>query len=206
MSKADKGRRGTDTPSMARRGKAGNAKLSPLLDPALAWESFLPLRAAVRSDLAPPADPAWLMARGIEADAPVVFRAVRDHLLPIVRQLERERAIQWYAFPVHDLSSGVPTTAEDKDAYLHFQFRARSPKWEWKPPVPWMMTRRAGIPDAMAGVEKIGIERALRIWGEQSAWYLALVEAHVGVDEVEAMMEVRQFLHFFANMAQMRIA
>ena len=40
----------------------------------------------------------------------------------------------------------------------------------------------------------------------QSAWYLQVVERESALDDLELLKLVRQHLHFWANMSQMRIS
>ena len=107
---------------------------------------------------------------------------------------------------VHDRESGVPTTEDDSSEYVHLRLALRSGV-ELTPPPGWLMTRRTSLPDTIPGVDcaLIGAERAWRLIGDQSAWLLDLVEALGLANDVATVRNVRQFLHYFANMAQMTV-
>lgn len=166
------------------------------------WNVFLPIGTALKTDTVAGADTHWLASHGIEGDAFLVLRRVRDDVLPLVRTLEQKRRLASFSFLVHDRTSGVPTTPEDPTAYLHLRLtftvlqtlravRARLP-------APWVFH----TPVKPSSDEA----KAHRLLDPQSAWYLSLIEAHRHLPDRELLQTVRQFLHYFANMAQMRIS
>lgn len=187
-----------------------------MIKPALdrAWETFLRIPNPLVADEAPAADDAHLTARGIDPASPVVLKLLRDHVLPLVRSMESNGMIDWYAFLIHDSASGVPAPTTDKSLYIHLRFSATPEAAEFDFTTmshPWEMTHRQALSDRIAGVDAAAlggdIAIAWQILGEQSAWLLRLVELHSdGVDGLQLVRHARQFLHFFANMAQMRVA
>jgi hypothetical protein len=185
------------------------------------WETFLHVDDSRVSDAAPVLDDAWLAARGVESISPIVFRHLRDEVLPLVRRLEHEEGLVWFFFLIHDRASGVPTTPDDKGLYIHMrmEFVRRGPDFDLSMLLPpeWSMTRRAELPGEIAGVDAMAfngdVGRAWRLMGEQSAWLVRLVEAHAEIydsgkpiDELTYVRHAKQFLHFLANMCQMRVS
>ena len=76
---------------------------------------------------------------------------------------------------------------------------------------PWCYLRALGADkhtDKMAGVD-LPVEVGNVLLAVQSSWYMSLIEAtrtHLScISDLDALKQVRQFLHYFANMSQMRI-
>lgn len=202
------------------------------------WETFLRVPPAATADVAPAADEAWMLARGILPDAPRVLEALTRHVLPTIDRLRQEEELfPWWCFLVHDGASGVPTTPEDKSLYVHLRFQLRPLVFvpepamaqleegqarDWFPP-PWEMTRRQPLSREIAGLDlkaltprateegaglgEIAVQTAWWLLGAQSEWLLDLLRIHRATsDPLTVLRHVRQYLHFFANMTQMRVA
>jgi hypothetical protein len=185
------------------------------------WETFLRIVDPSKQDLAPIADAAWCTAKGIEPEAPELLLQLRDEVLPLVRRLEKGTpALTWFSFLVHNRESGVPTTPEDHGAYIHLRMmfkRGEAPDFDLTRVIPpaWAMTHKCELSSEIAGFDLkalslIGNEGVDRVWyliGAQSKMFLSLIENHrPDTDGLTLTKHVRQFLHFFANMAQMRVA
>lgn len=184
-------------------------------------ETFLPLASVNASDLAPDADAAWLMSKGIDPAAPALVRQLRDEVLPLIRRLEKNQGLEWYSFLVHAYPL-VPTLAADTRAFIHLRLSFKSKKqahgclgkyYSIEPlPVEWRFTQAIKMPTEIAGVDpKVlwngGIHDAWRIIGEQSAWLLSFIDRHKKTEDVlQLVKHMRQFLHFFANAVQVRVA
>ncbi len=180
------------------------------------WETFLPIVAyePSKKDAAPACDMAWMMAKGIEAESPALLVQLRDEVLSLVKRLAPY--IEWYSFLVHDYASGVPTTLDDKRCFIHLRFKMRKfRRREVIPYVPfmmekcWLMTREVELSRSIAGVDAsvLDVDRAWAELGKQSAWFLSFIEClDKNADGYQLVRHVRQYLHFFANMAQMRVA
>jgi hypothetical protein len=169
------------------------------------WETFL------RLDVVPTEPPE-------AAGAIAMLRHVREKLLPLVRQLERDAVIDWYCYVLHGRASGVPTTEDDQNVYIHLRVTTKSDVTESRflaaLPSEWLMTRRIVAPECreISGLDRsvfreADIERAWWLIGEQAEWMLALIEQHdPGVEDLQLIQHTAQFLHYFANMTQLRIA
>jgi len=180
------------------------------------WETFLPIEpyASSKKDAAPACDLAWMMAKGIEAESPALLVQLRDEVLPLVKRLSPY--LEWYSFLVHDYASGVPTTADDKRCFIHLRFKMRKfRRREVVPHVPfmmsksWVLTRQVELSRSIAGVDPkvLDVDRAWAELGKQSEWFLNFIECmDKRADGYQLVRHVRQYLHFFANMAQMRVA
>lgn len=175
-------------------------------DPNCSWESFWPLPDPLKTDLAPELDAEWLAARGIDPDAPLVLRCLRDEVLPIIRDLEDAGTLSWYSFFIHGYASGVPTTPDDRRSFIHLRFVLNSLTTP-RLPEGWLFTRRRPLSPEIAGIRVTAladgdIDTAWRLIGVQSAWVLAFVEQHKNADMLDLVKHARQFLHFFVNMTQ----
>jgi hypothetical protein len=178
------------------------------------WSVCLPIGGALKAAEAPDADLTWLATRGIEGEALNVLRLLRRQVLPHVRWLERQQGLVSYHFLVHDRTSGVPCPPEDTTAYI--QLRC----W-FKRPVdgtrlfsaPWCYLRALDEKPEMAKIAGVdeeqisgGVRAAWDFLNAQSAWYLRLIgDFDEKVGDAVVLQHVRQFLHFLANMSQMRI-
>ena len=177
------------------------------------WTACLPIGASLKSAEVPEADLAWLATRGIEGEALSVLRLLRRQVLPLVRKLEKKRGLVGYHFLVHDRTSGVPCPPEDSAAYIQMRlWFKRGVDGEKIFAAPWCYAYAIDeVPAAQIagdGERAIdgGAEASWWILNEQAAWYLALIESfYADVDDIVVLKHVRQFLHYFANMAQMRI-
>jgi len=179
------------------------------------WETFLPIEpyAPSKKDAAPACDLAWMMAKGIEAESPALLVQLRDEVLPLVKRLSPY--LEWFSFLVHDRASGVPTTEDDKRCYIHLRCKLRKFRRREVVPhmrllgEPWLMTRQVELSRSIAGVDPkvLDVDRAWAELGKQSEWFLNFIECmDKKADGYQLVRHVRQFLHFFANMAQMRVA
>lgn len=72
-------------------------------------------RRRTQQDFGPPADiKAFTHYRSYQAD-------LRQRVAPIIRDLMGEGLIDWFSFLVHDYSSGIDTSPDDKRHYLHLR-------------------------------------------------------------------------------------
>lgn len=180
------------------------------------WATFLRIPPPSTSDKVPALDPAWCAARGVNPGAEVVLRLLRDEVVPLVRGLD---GLESYHFLIHDRDSGVPTTADDHNGYIHLRLTFK------KPVVlvlkDFVMTRPAFVmtrPVDSSGQTSVGgidlsivkdgsLEAIDKLLCMQSAFVLALVEAHDWqTDDAAMVRQVRQVCHWMSNMIQMKIA
>lgn len=174
-------------------------------------ETFLRIEPSLLTDAAPEADTGWLQQRGIEPEAFTVLRLVRSYVAPLVMDVRLDA--HSYAFLVHGSQSGVPTSADDPHAYLHLRLFDILPgatrRVRAKVKSPWTMTRISELSSDMAGVNTttLPISEAWNVLFNQSRWFVEFVARHdASVSDFQVLKHLRQFLHFFANMAQMRVA
>lgn len=181
------------------------------------WDAFLCIPDANTSDLAPVADEGWLASKGAYASAPVVLKLLQLEVVPLIRRLDDEAALYMAGdcyFLVHAYGSGVPTTPDDRSAYIHLRLYFReahrsishllSDKWVMHTSVLDESEEIAGIDRKLLKTGSVdSIRAALR---NQSYWLLELLEAYRDdADPVLLLGQVRQNLHFFANMCQIKI-
>lgn len=170
------------------------------------WETFLRVEPLMLRDEAPPLDDQWMIQRGVDPSSPAVLRHLRDDVEPLVSGL----ALVDFHFLVHAYPL-VPTTPDDAASYIHLRLEfvpeVNTAKFVAELPSKWLMTRSWDKGD-IAGVDSklLNVYRRWAILTEQSEWLLSLVRLHRGEDLGTLVKHVRQYLHFFANMAQMRVA
>lgn len=181
------------------------------------WDVFMRIPDSSTSDQAPVADEGWLAARGAYASAPVVLKLLQLEVAPLLQRLEDDREIEfvWDAFfLVHAYGSGVPTTPADRGVYIHLRIyfveahrsisHLVSDKWVMHTPVPEESEEIAGIDCKLLREGSVdAIRYTLRL---QSSWLLTLLgDYRDDVDPILLLGQVRQCLHFFANMCQIKV-
>jgi hypothetical protein len=73
----------------------------------------------------------------------------------------------------------------------------------------WVLTRQVELSRSIAGVDPkvLDVDRAWAELGKQSEWFLNFIEClDKKADGYQLVRHVRQYLHFYSNMAQMRVA
>jgi len=137
---------------------------------------------------------------------------LRFQIRPLINRLRDEGLINWYCFLIHNRESGVPTSADDKNAYFHLRFDLKKSA----NPIDFLpdycvMTRKVDRTrtESITGVDKsllkdIQIEEAWKIIGEQSEWVMNMLSIYDKDIDIP-LDQIAQFLHFFFNMVQMAI-
>ena len=112
--------------------------------------------------------------------------------------------LEWFSFLVHDVKTGlVPTTPDDTAPYIHLRLRfGHGRRVDLSG---WLWSRPTTFGDPVPATWLIGgAPMAWELIGQQAEWMLCLVEAISGSDD-EGVERIGQFLHYFANMAQMTV-
>lgn len=179
------------------------------------WDTFLRVPGPSTTNLAS-MDAGWLSQHGAHWTSPIVIGLLRDEVLPLVRSLERSNSnLMSYFFLVHDYQSGVPVSAMDKASYIHLRLKFEEPTlyvqksetsaWEMTRPIIDDGESPSGVEDTLF---RAGYDRPAQIvlW-QQSKWVLDVLEMHKQTaDTGQMVLQMRQFLHYFSNMTQMRVA
>ena len=143
-----------------------------------------------------------------------LFSVIRTKIQPLISSLTEKKIINWYSFLIHDRHSGVPTTEDDNCPYFHvrisIQENVDSSTLLTLLPNFCTLTRKieqtqksiSGI--NMSIITNEDISEAWRIIGEQCEWYLHLLAIHKNDVDIPPQ-QIMQFLHFFANMTQIRV-
>jgi len=145
------------------------------------------------------------------------FDIIRKKVYPLISRLKDEGIINWYCFLIHDRNSGVPTSEDDINPYFHIRFAVKK---EINPkdvlPSYCVLTRkieREWVAQISIGRNEVmntslfdpeEIEEAWRIIGEQSEWLFSMLNIFKK-DQNIPLRYVGQFLHYYANMTQLRI-
>jgi len=141
-----------------------------------------------------------------------IITTIRTRIHPMVSD-SHNSIVEWYCFLIHDRTSGVPTTQDDKNAYFHIRFTVKKsisikdekdmnthlPEYCEK-----SMTRRCSSTASIDGIEKSilkdgDIAESWRIIGEQSAWVLSMLNGHKENAQIPVNQLV-QFMHYYLNM------
>jgi len=153
---------------------------------------------------------------GLPRKTPLVrlYDTIQFDISSVISILRDNDVGNWYSFLIHDRNSGVPTNEDDNNLYIHIRFTLRDnvnhkeilsslPKY-------CEMTRHIEPrPNSITGIDESlfkdeNIDEAWRILGEQSEWFLQLLNAHKE-DVTIPPQHIGQFLHYFANMAQLQV-
>lgn len=140
------------------------------------------------------------------------FNILREKIFPLLSGLENDKIINWYSFLVHDRNHGVPAPENDNNPYFHLRFaliKDVDPK-EFIPDY-CVFTRKIEVAwiNAISGLDTYllkndEIEEAWRIIGEQSEVIFKML--NIFKEDINILIQsVFQFLHFFANMTQVKV-
>jgi hypothetical protein len=147
-----------------------------------------------------------------------LFNTIRCKVSEIITQLKNEGSINWYCFLIHNQSSGVPTTQDDKNPYFHIRMALDENYKHGFPNLPeyCLMTRkikRKWVENISITQELVfdvslfkheSIEEVWRIIGEQSEWLLRTFDAYKE-NVIIPPIHIIEFLHYYSNMTQMRL-
>lgn len=143
------------------------------------------------------------------------LKPLREKVKPLIEELTRTQKIRWYCFLIHGRNSGVPTTPDDDAPYWHLRLEvaphAGADQIMRSLPSYCVMTRKTCLGSPIGGVDNNLLKEgrtieAWRIIGEQSEWMLRMLDIHTDTGEgLPFRRQVAQFLHYFANMAQMQV-
>lgn len=144
-----------------------------------------------------------------------LYDTVRLKIQPMIAYLTKNKVINWYCFLIHDKNSGVPTTEDDSCPYFHIRFALKkgmdSPVFQTLLPKYCVLTRKieSGL-ESISGIDKNiikndDISEVWRVIGEQCEWFLHLLNIHKESAPIPPQ-QIAQFLHFFANMTQLRVS
>jgi len=147
-----------------------------------------------------------------------ILNTVRIKIPPLISRING--LIDWYCFLVHGRKSGVPTSENDGNAYLHIRL---SLKQNVNPedfleslPTYCLMTRkveREWVKDISTGegtkfdtssLKDEKIEEAWRIIGEQSEWLLNMLSIYRNDVQIP-LQHIGQWFHYFFNMTGLSI-
>lgn len=179
------------------------------MKPSRVWRTFLKIDSSLLKDKAPVADALWLAQQGMNESSPIVVELLREHVWPLV--LVNHPTQIW--FFVHNRESGVPTTEDDKSAYLDITLVfpiARGLKLD----APFVMTRPDKLSEQCAGwdlkqlkVRGMEIELVHRLHDTQARMLLQFIASFKkDADTMTILKHLRQYMHYLANVTQMRIA
>lgn len=172
-----------------------------LPDPTRTYETFLPLR--LPEQFGP--GYAWW----------IYLRRLRTRVSPLVRELQAAGIIEWYGFLVHDHHSGVPTSADDPEAYLHLRLslspEATLDDLQSRLPDVWQWTRPMQFPDppyldrvVISTLRDQEVRLGWKLLGDHSEWVLNFVEAHDPELDIPSA-NAAQLLHYLDNMLQIHL-
>lgn len=133
--------------------------------------------------------------------------------------LENKKIIDWFCFLIHNRDSGqIPTSHDDNNLYFHIRVSlregVRSEEFLDSLPKYCVMTRevkRERVDHISIGknvfidtslFRKEKIEEAWRILGEQSEWFLKMLDTFKENIKITPL-QVGPFLHYYSNMFQL---
>lgn len=172
------------------------------------WRTFLKIDSPLLQDKAPVADALWLAQQGMNESSPIVVGLLRRHVVMLQKILGPR--LKWMWFFVHNRESGVPTTEDDKAAYLDITLVFDYPT-TFSLLRPYVMTRPDELSNACAGWDltklRSGTKDVHGLHNMQAQMVLQFLKCfHSDVDTMTILKHMRQYLHYLANVTQMRIA
>lgn len=176
------------------------------------WRTFLKIDSSLLKNKAPVADALWLAQQGMNESSPIVLELLREHVVPMYEAIKPE--IEWVWFFVHNRDSGVPTTEDDKAAYLDITIVLRSHLVVSTIGLdaPFVMTRPDKLSAQCAGwdlkqLNKGGVEIVHALHNMQARMLLQFIAGfNKDADTMTILKHLRQYMHYLANVTQMRIA
>lgn len=144
------------------------------------------------------------------------LRQLQFVVAPLVADLRAREQIRWFSFLLHGQESGVPTSSDDYQAYIHLRFEVAPEinieRLIHELPTECIFTRRMALPDlgtmGVADVEAFVNGDALVAWellGKCSEWSLDVVMGHRR-DTPVPPQNVAQLVHYMGNQLQLRMA
>jgi hypothetical protein len=148
-----------------------------------------------------------------EIEAGEHIEKMRTMIYPLLTRLMEDGVINWYGFLIHDKDSGVPTTPDDPNPYLHIRVSLTKDiglsGLKQLLPAHCVLTRKDLNVRKIAEIDTSllinnDIAEAWRVFGEQSEWLLSMINAHKA-DAHIFPGQVDQFLHYFKAMTMRMI-
>ena len=166
------------------------------------WNAYLPIGSAKVStvDKVEEVTGEWLAARGCTESALAVLRAIRYEVLPLVARWPA--GLTSYSILVHDRMSGVPCSPEDSRAFIHLRLTFKGKERVSRLQKIFRDTSWCFFTPVFPTEAEDKVHLML---DAQSAWYVGLMDANRKLGDLELLQLIRQHLHYFANMAQMRV-
>lgn len=147
----------------------------------------------------------------------LLFETIRKQIYPLVSKLINDGIINWYCFLIHGKNTGVPTTTDDSNVYFHIRLGLKEDIDLTSHLTSYcVMTRKidpSWVKNISIGKDLVyntklmkdeSIEEVWRLIGEQSEWLINLLNSFKDSINVPYPY-VGQFLHYYANMTQLRI-
>lgn len=142
-----------------------------------------------------------------------LYAFIRSDLAPVLLDLKEKGLINWYSFLIHDKKSGGIPTTDEKSAFFHIRLELGEGIDLEKLNLPrnFEFTRRVSS-ESLQSCSDINknllknedIAEAWRILGEISELVIAMLNAHKEDAEIPPQ-QIAQFLHFLANITQVKI-
>lgn len=172
------------------------------------WSTFFRIPLPNTTDQALALDPGWCDAKGVYSGSAVVLRLLKGKVAPLLHNL-RNSGLKSFHFLIHDRQSGVPTTEDDKAAFIHLRLFFKRAVHLDLTVLGFEMTAPSGKMTEIGGLDLSmvsgGVRRAVDLINMQSAWVINVLTNHNWKDDGEMVRQMRQFLHYFANMTQMKL-
>lgn len=155
----------------------------------------------------------WEMAIRIPKNQGYVhLDMLRTHIMPLISVLKEKWEVKWYCFLIHNSTNGVPIPYDGPQYHIRFENSVGMEKTELITHLPdyCEMLREikssnnkiSGIDEKLLRNDDVG--EAWRIIGETSEWILSLIDAHKPEIPISPN-QIAQFLHYIANVTQIRI-
>ena len=155
----------------------------------------------------------WEMAIRIPNQIDVHRDMLRTHISPLTSVLKEKCGVKWYCFLLHNSANGVPILYDGGQFHIRFENTLELDKRELIKNIPDYCEMLRKIPSSkvnqISGIDQNllmndDICEAWRIIGETCEWILSIIDAHKPEISIPPN-QIAQFLHYIANITQIRI-
>lgn len=138
------------------------------------------------------------------------LKVLRTKVIPTINILKKKFKVKWYCFLIHNNKNGVPIKWNGPQYHIRFESPGCFTKNQFFIALPDYCTQITHVnPDTIKVIRGLRAELlkdqdftiAWKLLGEQCEWVIKLMNDHKKIDQLQIM----QFLHYFANIFQVRI-
>lgn len=138
------------------------------------------------------------------------FKILKTKVIPAIKILKKKFGVKWYCFLIHNNKNGVPIKYKGPQYHIRFENIKHYTKNDLFIHLPSYCEKIQHVnPESIKEIKGLrkelfvdkSFEIGWQILGEQCEWVISFMNKHQKIDT----MQVCQFLHYWANIFQVRI-